>query len=418
MIMTTPYLRTRTNNEPDQMGEVEREGYSPTVLGNYVVSRVAEQMYDTVTPGYRRKIAAGKVINNECEYIRNEIITEGSGIKVSGLTSGSSKDATTKGPITRHYCGDRVNVDDLTTDQPDRMASAKFQALSRVDDTPYAFGEDVGELRETMRFLKNPLTSIFGLGKRFQKELRTRHHGKTRGDARTTKQKLTAAKHNADAAADLWLSYRFALRPLVRSAHDAIEAALYRIEASPERRTARGYSNWEHSAHGAGTSGTSTNQYTYSKGYQIEKKWKAVIMYEVSNPCAAWQRDLGLRGKDFPHTMWQLMPYSFMVDRMVDIGGAIRGLTNLADPNVKILAGSVTIKKDEQQWHRFESQYTPGWHHSITGEKRIHKEFVYKRVTWRPGYRDAMPPINIGGLVDSATKNADLVALALKAFRI
>jgi hypothetical protein len=307
-----------------------------------------------------------------------------------------------------------VNTNDLQVDQPDRMSQAKFMALSQVDSTPYAFGEDLGEMRKTLEFLKNPLKSILGTTKSMQRDLRRDFKQKS---PRTKKQAAEYALNRAESMSDIYLSYRFGLSPLVRSAHDAIEALSYKISASPERRTARGFANWSHSRTGTGTVGSSGNTDTYSKGYSIEKKWRASILYEVSNPSQKWQRDLGLRGKDLPHTLWQLMPYSFMVDRVVDVSSAIRGMANLVDPNVKILAASVVIKKDEQSWHQMTNRTTSGWHHEVTGEKVINKEFVYKRIVYRPSFADTLPPVNFGGLTDTATKLADLTAIIIKNLR-
>ena len=408
------YSRVRSRSEPNGTEDVVRTGYAAGTLGTYMVTSKSESMVDVVTPGYRQKIAAGGIVNNDCEYTKVETLSEGTGQKVSGLTSGTSKDNTVVGPITRYYIGAVVNTSDLQVEQPDRMSQAKFMALSNVDSTPYSFGEDLGEMRKTLEFLKNPLKSIFGMTKSMQRDLRRDFRQKT---PRTRKQAAEYALNRAESMSDIYLSYRFGLSPLVRSAHDAIEALSYKVANSPERRTARGFANWSHSDSGTGTVTSSGNTDTYSKGYDISKKWRASILYEVSNPSFKWQRDLGLRGKDLPHTLWQLMPYSFMVDRVVDVSSAIRGLANLADPNVRILAASVVIKKDEQSWHQMTNRKTSGWHHEVVGEKRINKEFVYKRITYRPSFADTLPPINFGGLTDTATKLADLTTIIIKNLR-
>lgn len=415
---TSSSVRVRTRSEPDKVEKVERFEYVPAVLGTYTVGSLSESMTDVVTPGYAKKIAAGKVINNDCEYIKVEVISEGSGLKTGSLSSGDpSKDQYLTGPLTRYHVGDRVHTDGLSLSaEPAGMAESRFNALANVDSTPYSFGEDLGEMKKTLEFLKNPLKSIFGMTKSMQRDLRKDFNLKRKKQPRTRKQKLDYARNRAESASDVYLTYRFGLTPLVRSAHDAIEALSYRINTSPERRTARGYSNWS-------TSDSSdawilgVHDFHYNYGYSIEKRWRSQILYEVSNPSFKWQRDLGLRGKDLPHTAWQLVPLSFMVDRVVDISSAIRGLTNLADPNVKILAASTSIKKDEQQWHQLIGQETSGWTWEVTGEKRINKEFVYKRITYRPSIADTIPRVNTRGLVDSATKLADLSAIIVSNLR-
>lgn len=415
--MTLPYNRTRTRSDPNGTESVVRTGYAAGELGTYTVSSMSETMDDVVTPGYARKIAAGRVINNSCIYTKVELESQGNGSKSSGLTSGPSKDNVVTGPITRYYIGDYVTMDDLVESNNGSGAEAKFNALANVDTTPYSFGEDLGEMRKTLEFIKNPLKSIFGLSKGMQRDLRKNFNQKRLKEARTRKQLAQQALNRAEEMSDIYLSYRFALSPLVRSAHGAIEALSYKIAASPERRTARGYENWSHSASSPGSFTASGSTYTFNREYEIDKKWRAAILYEVSNPSMKWQRDLGLRGKDFPHTLWQLMPYSFMVDRVVDVSSAIRGMTNLADPNVKILAASLSVKKEEKLSHQFTAMETSGWHHAISGEKRVHKEFVYKRDPYKPSIADTIPPLNFRGLTDSATKLADLTAIIIKNLR-
>lgn len=154
----------------------------------------------------------------------------------------------------------------------------------------------------------------------------------------------------AKAIAEVWLTYRFAVTPLVRSTMDLIEYFDSNFKPTrPPRQVARGivktrhYHAYDHELVYIAPSDVDTI-------HVVEKRTgttRAYIVYTIDNPVADWRFHLGLRTSDIPHTLWQLLPYSFMIDRMVDISKAVKALTNLANPGLHILAAGVVDKTED-----------------------------------------------------------------------
>lgn len=367
-----------------------------------------ETMSDYVSENFRKRVAEGEIINNPCEYKKSLATNVGGG---SWTLSGPEVNSHLEGCgyVTEFFLRSSHNTTPAqiaitTPEVGDGEAFSKQRCLANVDSTPYEFGEDALEIRETLRFLRNPLKSILDLVKSVKK---------------TASSKANLAQNANDlskSVASVWATKRFAAEPLVRSVMDAHEALTTIIEKKPERRIARGfhrdtkadadvwYSNYPDLGLETGDEFDLTLDYT--------DDWSAGIIYTVSNPLHNTSWKLGLRTKDIPHTVWQVVPYSFMVDRCLDISSAIQGFLNLADPDVTILAGWVRNKRNVEKTVRFSHAPSPGiYKRSVSGDFHHIQEFTYKRDVWSPSFIDALPTANAKGLVDDTIKILDLLAL-------
>jgi hypothetical protein len=148
---------------------------------------------------------------------------------------------------------------------------------------------------------------------------------------------------------------------------------------------------------------------------KASSRGKASILYTVSNPCYDWRYRLGFRPKDFPTTVWQIMPYSFMVDRLYDVTSFSKGAINLGDPMVKILMGCYSEHNERSISFEMTGTQNPGGTiHS--SDKPVYTDFSYTRSPWVPTFSDTVPSLNLKGLVEDATKITDLITLILGNF--
>lgn len=396
----TPKPRSRSDKEPEQAAQViyssRDDSGTETWSGTFIPK--ARAISDWVTPQYEQCIAAGHIINNPCQMsVVEQFSTDSTNLYFDHNTSNFW--FAYSGDYTRMFVNaNGVPIsDEASAMLRDTTDYSKVRAIAQLDNTPYAFGEDAFEVRETLRFLRRPFRSIADLARSFRKSV----DGKT-GSGISRSQAL----------ASTWLQYRFAFSPLVRSCQDAIEAATEKDPTLPERRTAHGFDDADYGTVSWSTLfGTANDGHTVSSEMSRKLSRHAVILYTVTNPLYDnWWR-LGLRKKDIPYVLWQIMPYSFMVDRMADFSTAISAFTNILDPAVKILAGSHRTKSDVGLTHqvtdRTKTNYTVSGH----GEAITTNTFSYSRVRWTPSLSDITPPINTWGLVEDATKIVDLIAL-------
>jgi len=301
------------------------------------------------------------------------------------------------------------------------IQTAQLSALSSIDRTPYSFAEDVAEIRETLSFLRSPLQSLLDLSKRF--------HSAVDALARLyllSPRKLSAARrrlkmgrkfgHVAVATADVWLTYRFAFSPLVRSVMQLTDAFNDRRQfVQTGRKTSRGTGTNDEQA-GATEPLDTYKRRISRKQYHFEAR--AAITYQVSNPASDFQFKYGLRFKDIPVTLWAILPYSFMVDRLFDLTKAVSACVNLADPTVSIIGASITTKRTVQVEQTLVYDQQPGWSiHNVSFDTRKDILFTYERTPWVPGLSNAVPVVNFRGLISTATHTTDLLALILQKLR-
>lgn len=401
------YNRTRTDTAATKFDNRVRNWgpyyeLPPDDMGDMSVYKQTLRISDVVTPNYHKKVAAGAIINNPCfMYVWTSTSTGSSYIHFSYDTNPDAWFSYTGGSNTRMYGGASHLSAIAKPKVQSILESAKSAALSDVDSTPYAFGEDIGEVRQTLKFVKNPLSSLAGLAKSFQRDV-GKYVGRNKGKDRTT------------AIADVYTSYQFAFKPLVRSAFDACEAYTAPNPRLPIRKTAHG----NKSASGQNsTSDYNVGGNVFNINREIETDLHASLLYWVSNPISDMQWKLGLRARDFPSTLWQLMPYSFMVDRVINVTSFIEGMTALLDPNVEILAGSLRTKETARDSVQLIDKISPGWTTTVNCDVYEEKRFIYDRQPWIPSVLDSIPNSDVGNLVNTATKIADLGALIVQRLR-
>lgn len=389
----------------DQLGciDVDQKYGADFQICSQVVSYASRECTDTVTPNFRERIAKGEVINNACrmEFVR---IKQSDGY-LRGDNKADDGYFTLTGPIDAYLApsGPGYVVDQIGDCVGITSASeAKLKALSNIDRSPYEFSEDVFEVRETVRFLRNPLAAIHKLAVSVTRP--------------TTKSaRLTAPLRVSKDLADVWTESRFAFTPLVRSCVDAMHAVtLNRAKTLPLRRSCHGFQTVNDELTGSYTGDGKTFECRKTSYSQM----KASILYQSTNPLTDWRSTYGLSFKDIPKTIWAIMPLSFMVDRMVDISSAIGGLVNFLDPRIEILAASTTLRdkrSNELVWtHRAETST-----HTFSGRGGgyVHEVDIYDRNPWQPSIRDLVPDIDVSGLVADATSIVDLIALILQRIR-
>jgi hypothetical protein len=203
----------------------------------------SEAIRDVVTEDFKLKINQGQIINNPCLYTSDQYRETGGGHYDGTMIYSPYKHYTTSGGSTTAYQRSFAVIPWLTTndlamgEDIEREREAKFHAIAHIDETPYAFAEDVGEVRETLKFLRRPFHSLLKLGRTFEKDVATRAIRKAKWLKMSETQARYALAHDtiyrAELIAAAWTEYRFAASPLVRSSMDALEAATFYEGVTP-----------------------------------------------------------------------------------------------------------------------------------------------------------------------------------------
>lgn len=380
---------------------VMQPGFPQSVL----LASQSETMTDTVIPDYFARKKAGDVMANACSYTNTQVACSGGGSRVATHKTQPRVDIVGGGgSLTRYYrlalAGSLRPTDYVVSAKSvDALASeANAKAIADIDSSPYSFAEDIATWKQTANFLRDPIGSLRGLSKAFSSDV---------GKLEQRRKALIRAK----AIADVWLTYRFAISPLIRSCMSALDA-FADAPVRPKRRTARGSVTDTGSQSGIQTKGSPPNQYIWDVKNELTRQVRSAIHYEISNPVMDWRFKYGLRVKDYPELLWDLTPYSFMVDRITDVGNTIRGLTNLSDPTLSILAATWTLRQGSTATYRLtKNNGNSNFDIVITPDEEKLVSFLYNRNVWQPTWSDTIATPDLANLVNSATKIADLTAL-------
>jgi len=408
--MTTDRIRSRNKESKfvDRLVFLNGNLYSTMEQ----ISEMGEEwMADTVTPNFHMKISDGEIVNNSLRYTSSSrVFSEHEG-SMTLVATGNGDTWTYQGGNVTMVHLDNVYSPIIQNPLPaltqgNLVDIAKQKCLGKIDATPTEFMEDLGEIKETIMFFKHPLEALERLTKTFVK------HKKSLEGIRNQVER-------AQAIAGLWKTYRFAVAPLMRSVVDLMELLANKEPTRPRRRRASGRA--EDSSSSTTPTVYRATPVQYSQVIQYESlgyrrlDYHATVLYEVENPLLDWSYKLGLRLKDIPTVAWELVPMSFMVDRLLDIRSMISGLMNFLDADVTFLAGSVT-KRDL-------SQYT----YSLTERQHLlytitldepydfvqYEDYQMERDPWSPSIIDTVPVFTPKNLVKDLTSILDLIAILM-----
>lgn len=439
--------RTRSRSSGPESSTVENTyivGTGPATQGSFVDTWETEVMEDVVSDNYDARIKSGEIINNPCDYTVSRRTNSGAATVISYNPpyTGTKTTVSQTGPMTQYMLSteNATGYEFLPSFAPSSASveEAKAKAIANIERTPFAFGEDIGEIRETLRFLRNPIATVYNTALSFRHDLdklsglkssrqsiadRVRRKNRDvlkqrKAESLLARVEQIRARHLKSATrrelrniASVWAEYQWALLPTVRSISDAMEAYYTPVRGTvPERLSARGYSSSFEELSGTHTY---TNRHTFASTSSLSVDIKASILYEITNPVRDWRYKLGLRGKDIPTTAWQLMPLSFMVDRVIDISSFSAGVMNMLDPHVKILSACVRTKTEKLGSVQY-TGYVPStlWSASGQGNTLKDTDFRYQREPWTPLIQDTVPTFKPLGLVEDATKVFDLAAVS------
>lgn len=198
------------------------------------------------------------------------------------------------------------------------VTKAEAQALSRLYGrirevrTQMSGPIFLGELRENIRMLRRPAATIRD---RLGGYISTLTKGKGR----------TNHKHLQKMISDTWLEYAFGMAPLLNDSRDAAIACARLINNQRRARIAAYGKDQQFFDTGTeiGSAGTFRRKTRLNK---VEVKYIAGIKSKV--PATVTVKDVfGFNLQEFVPTVWNLLPWSFVVDYFANVGDILEALT-------------------------------------------------------------------------------------------
>lgn len=291
-------------------------------------------MYDTEIANFKSRSAKGEIFNNE--LLSTSISYSASGqyafrstVNNSGTLSVKQWDAYNGYVVSTLFQNAAYSI---TLDTAASLQRAQISALGAVNNTDFDAGTFVAEWSKTKRLHLDLLTNMKKLlldsprmiskGRKFEKTFLFDEHGNpllnSKGKPRYKysggeKERTMSGSKETDLA-NAYLSVRYGLLPLV---HDLESACKSLLRIYRPRYTARGIDK-------VSGSQTIVTNWNTGKGYipitqVVTRNYtnRVGIMYE-SDPVSRLLAGLGLTRP--LSTAWELLPWSFVADWVVDIG--------------------------------------------------------------------------------------------------
>lgn len=198
---------------------------------------------------------------------------------------------------------------------------AKTRFLSNLQDQTSAFqgGVFLGEISETIRMLRSPAKALReGLNSYYStaKKRARRERG--------TKRKNRAVENT-------WLEYSFGWKPLINDVKDA-NKAFKRLAENPSVPV-RLWAIGESASSSESVSSSTTVFNAITRAHTRVTQWSTVVFIGATVSRPMWSGSmkaelLGFHPRNFVPTIYNLIPYSFVLDYFTNVGDVIEGWAN------------------------------------------------------------------------------------------
>lgn len=220
---------------------------------------------------------------------------------------------------------------------PEAEAQALTRILSKIRQESYGANGMLflGELSETIRMLRNPLNAAQQMVSKYVNTLETtrdyvrKHYRRRPREARRTfrERRMNAVKNGMSGS---WLELQFGMIPLVSDVKDILGTALelasgrYNRKRLQSRSAEFKYANESYSTnpvqtcilHDSRKTSVTTANVQYVCGMNSELAAPTSLMEEA-------RKRMGFSFQNFVPTIYELIPWSFLIDYFVNLGDII-----------------------------------------------------------------------------------------------
>jgi hypothetical protein len=233
-----------------------------------------------------------------------------------------------------YLVGDPPFADDsgvLDPGSADADAKVKIMQQCRNIQRQFQGGVFLGELRETLQMIRSPAKALregidryASAAKKAARDASKSYRFSRKGERKsvTDKRKQKAV---SKALGDTWLEYAFGARPLFSDIDDAMKALGYQDLRQLIPVFAQGRSELSVDLPSGQNVGFFGVKYREKRSGTVTMRYKGACRSEAANPTPWTRKNWGLTLDNFVPVVWELIPYSFLVDYFTNIGNVLDG---------------------------------------------------------------------------------------------
>lgn len=222
------------------------------------------------------------------------------------------------------------------------MDASISKAYAKLTEPDFDLGVTIGELRETLSGLANPLSAL----RKYIEQMK-RLNGTTLKAWQANRLALVKRQRGAytlSALGGSWLEWRMGIRPLIKTIEDLLkhlrDANVRSIgQMQRVRGTVRATSNTNQNLQRVFPSFTVNGNASVS----VKQRCTTAIYYIQDAPLT-FDETYGIDIGSLPAVLWELTRLSFVVDRFIRVGEFLQGL-RLAAQGKRTILGTVTSLK-------------------------------------------------------------------------
>lgn len=290
---------------------------------------------DTSHANFERRRRAGEIMMGDCEKLWADLHQSSDTVLRIGPFSDWGK-AELRGKLGSLIAA-QVPVDYSFLDDVFSLLSsnALVQAYAKMNGSALMSGETMSDFGQTVSMLKRPMGGARDLIGRMIKS-RKRYSMKT-------------AKQILDATSKTWLEYRYGWKPLIMDCDTIVQECTRKAAKSGDRLVARSGTSTQRN-NSSPFSLTGLGGWPLTATGVVATEFKAATHAGVLYQMTTWSdtnrlnRALGSRPNDMPATLWEIVPYSFVVDWFVGVGSWLTAIT--PNPDVTVLGNWVTYTSE------------------------------------------------------------------------
>lgn len=322
--MNVKRTRSMSNEEPTFLHKVS--DYYPangdpivkteiTIPANFAGE--SKTMSDENHPGYKRAIARNVIVMGDMSLVRRE----------RSYTPGNIAWWDNTARVATYYDGDFVyagegfgSMSPISSNDISSIGQiALAKAYAKMNEPNLLSGEFLSDISKTMGMLRRPFQGFQTLVDKVHKR-KIRNLGRLRREV-------------AKADADAWLEYRYGWKPLMMDTEEIYGMVGQKMATYNQHLVARASESYELARAKEFVDATIWDSpFWRISGQALNEhsvRASAGVMYDVD--CRTTARGmasrLGTRLSDVPATVWEIVPYSFVVDWFVNVGSWIQAVT-------------------------------------------------------------------------------------------